>query len=288
MQAGRELRVMVHPTEVSDDQAFVLARNIVRKIENELQYPGQIRVTIVRETRRVRICKMTPKFQIPNSKFQKNSKFQIQMARMAPWRLDISVEPEKYGPLRGTGAGGGSVVFLGIWDFPSPYFPPGGHRVKQSLVVLDLEGVLVPEIWIAVAEKTGIPELRRTTRDEPDYDKLMRGRIEILDRHGLKLSDIQEVIATLRPLDGALEFLRELRSVTQVIILRTLSSNSPNRSCGNWIGRRFSATASSSRMTASPATNCARNTQSVPPSSRSKAFTILSLPRAIPSMTSPC
>ncbi|HEY3861681.1 MAG TPA: bifunctional phosphoserine phosphatase/homoserine phosphotransferase ThrH [Verrucomicrobiae bacterium] len=91
--------------------------------------------------------------------------------------------------------------------------------MKQSIVVLDLEGVLVPEIWISVADKTGIPELRRTTRDEPDYDKLMRARIEILDRHGLKLADVQNVIATLQPLPGALEFLRELRAVTQVIIL---------------------------------------------------------------------
>jgi phosphoserine / homoserine phosphotransferase len=91
--------------------------------------------------------------------------------------------------------------------------------VKQSIVVLDLEGVLVPEIWIAVAEKTKIPELRRTTRDEPDYGKLMLGRIAILDQHGLKLADIQKVIATLRPLAGALEFLRELRALTQVIIL---------------------------------------------------------------------
>lgn len=82
-----------------------------------------------------------------------------------------------------------------------------------------MEGVLTPEIWIAVAEKTGIPELRRTTRDEPDYDKLMRGRLDILDRHGLKLTDIQNVIATLRPLEGGLEFLRELRSITQVLIL---------------------------------------------------------------------
>ncbi len=90
---------------------------------------------------------------------------------------------------------------------------------QQTIVTLDLEGVLVPEIWIAVAEKTGIPELRRTTRDEPDYDKLMRGRIEILDRHGLKLSDIQEVIGTLRPLPGGSEFLAELRAQTQVIIL---------------------------------------------------------------------
>jgi phosphoserine / homoserine phosphotransferase len=87
------------------------------------------------------------------------------------------------------------------------------------IVCLDLEGVLVPEVWIAFAEKTGIAELRRTTRDEPDYDKLMRGRLEILDRHGFKLRDIQEVIATLEPLEGALDFLDDLRSRTQVIIL---------------------------------------------------------------------
>src|SRR4030095_10216189 len=82
-----------------------------------------------------------------------------------------------------------------------------------------MEGVLTPEIWIAVAEKTGIPELRRTTREEPDYDKLMRGRLDLLDRHGLKLSDITAVIDTLRPLPGGKEFLDELRSFAQVIIL---------------------------------------------------------------------
>ncbi len=91
--------------------------------------------------------------------------------------------------------------------------------MNQSIVTLDMEGVLTPEIWIAVAEKTGIPELRRTTRDEPDYDKLMRGRLAILDQHGLKLSDIQQVIGTLRPLPGALEFLDNLRASVQVIIL---------------------------------------------------------------------
>ncbi|HXT10075.1 MAG TPA: bifunctional phosphoserine phosphatase/homoserine phosphotransferase ThrH [Candidatus Angelobacter sp.] len=91
--------------------------------------------------------------------------------------------------------------------------------MKQSIVTLDMEGVLTPEIWIAVAEKTRIPELRRTTRDEPDYDKLMRGRLQILDQHGLKLSDIQEVIGTLRPLPGGKEFLDELRTLVQVIIL---------------------------------------------------------------------
>ena len=82
-----------------------------------------------------------------------------------------------------------------------------------------MEGVLTPEIWIAVADKTGIPELRRTTRDEPDYDKLMHYRLEILDRHGITLSRIQEVIGTLRPLPGALEFLNTLRSEVQVLIL---------------------------------------------------------------------
>ena len=82
-----------------------------------------------------------------------------------------------------------------------------------------MEGVLTPEIWIAVAEKTAIPELRRTTRDEPDYDKLMRGRLKILDQHGLKLSDIQGVIGSLPLLPGAKEFLDELRAQLQVIIL---------------------------------------------------------------------
>ena len=87
------------------------------------------------------------------------------------------------------------------------------------ITCLDLEGVLVPEIWIAFSEKTGIPEFRRTTRDEPDYDKLMKYRIGILKEHGLGLKEIQETIATLDPLPGAKEFLDELRSKTQVLIL---------------------------------------------------------------------
>ena len=107
---------------------------------------------------------------------------------------------------------------------PTPLWTPTTpfetlRAVKQSIVTLDMEGVLTPEIWIAVAEKTGIAELRRTTRDEPDYDKLMRGRLKLLDQHGLKLSDIQQVIGTLHPLEGAKEFLDELRSMVQVIIL---------------------------------------------------------------------
>ncbi len=87
------------------------------------------------------------------------------------------------------------------------------------ITCLDLEGVLVPEIWIAFAEASGIPELRRTTRDEPDYDKLMRWRIGILKEHGLGLKEIQETIAKIDPLPGAKEFLDELRSFSQVIII---------------------------------------------------------------------
>ncbi len=90
---------------------------------------------------------------------------------------------------------------------------------RQTIVTLDLEGVLVPEIWIAVAERTGIEALKRTTRDEPDYDVLMQGRLAILDLHGLRLTDIAEVIAGLEPLAGARRFLDELRSRTQVLIL---------------------------------------------------------------------
>ena len=90
---------------------------------------------------------------------------------------------------------------------------------QQTIATLDLEGVLVPEIWIAFAERTGITALRRTTRDEPDYNVLMQGRLRLLAQHGLKLTDIQEVIAGLSPLEGAKEFLDELRSITQVIIL---------------------------------------------------------------------
>src|SRR5215510_15072537 len=86
------------------------------------------------------------------------------------------------------------------------------------IACLDLEGVLVPEIWINVAERTGIESLRRTTRDEPDYDKLMRGRLAILDEHRLGLPDIQAVIGTMEPLDGAVAFLDWLRSNTPVMI----------------------------------------------------------------------
>jgi len=91
--------------------------------------------------------------------------------------------------------------------------------MKQSIVTLDMEGVLTPEIWIAVAQATGIAELRRTTRDEPDYDKLMLYRIGLLNRHGITLSRIQQIIGALRPLEGAVDFLDRLRAISQVIIL---------------------------------------------------------------------
>lgn len=89
----------------------------------------------------------------------------------------------------------------------------------MNIVCLDLEGVLVPEIWIAFSQASGIPELRRTTRDEPDYDKLMKWRLGILKEHGLGLKEIQDTIATIDPMPGAKEFLDELRSLTQVIII---------------------------------------------------------------------
>ena len=89
----------------------------------------------------------------------------------------------------------------------------------MNIVCLDMEGVLVPEIWIAFSEASGIPELRRTTRDEPDYDKLMRYRLAILKEHGLGLREIQATIAKIDPLPGAKEFLDELRTLTQVLIL---------------------------------------------------------------------
>ena len=92
-------------------------------------------------------------------------------------------------------------------------------RMSMNIVCLDLEGVLVPEIWIAFAKESGIPELTRTTRDEPDYDKLMNLRLGILKEHGLGLKEIQDTIAKIDPIPGAKEFLDELRSMTQVIII---------------------------------------------------------------------
>jgi phosphoserine/homoserine phosphotransferase len=93
------------------------------------------------------------------------------------------------------------------------------NKMSMNIVCLDLEGVLVPEIWIAFAKESGIPELKRTTRDEPDYDKLMDWRLGILKEHGLGLKEIQETIAKIDPLPGAKEFLDKLRETTQVIII---------------------------------------------------------------------
>ena len=89
----------------------------------------------------------------------------------------------------------------------------------MNMVCLDMEGVLVPEIWIAFAEKSGIPELKRTTRDEPDYDKLMKFRIDTLKKNGLGIKEIQEVISKIDPIPGAREFLDELRTLTQVVVI---------------------------------------------------------------------
>jgi phosphoserine/homoserine phosphotransferase len=112
-----------------------------------------------------------------------------------------------------------SAAFSFHRGLPAPetvwFTPP----VKQRIVTLDMEGVLTPEVWIAVAEQTGIGELRRTTRDEPDYDELMRSRIGILDQHGITLSRIQAVIGSLSPLPGAADFLDTLREQVQVIIV---------------------------------------------------------------------
>ena len=102
----------------------------------------------------------------------------------------------------------------------------------MEIVCLDLEGVLVPEIWIAFAEETGIPELKRTTRDEPDYDKLMKYRLNILKEHGLGLKEIQETIARIDPLPGAREFLDKLRAQTQAIGYDTIASGDSHNDLG--------------------------------------------------------
>ena len=103
--------------------------------------------------------------------------------------------------------------------FALVYEKNNDEDLTMNIVCLDLEGVLVPEIWIAFSKASGIPELKKTTRDEPDYDKLMRWRLGVLKEHGLGLKEIQDTIATIDPLPGAKKFLDELRSITQVIII---------------------------------------------------------------------
>ena len=135
----------------------------------------------------------------------------------------------------------------------------------MNIVCLDMEGVLVPEIWIAFSEASGIPELRRTTRDEPDYDKLMTWRLGILKEHGLGLKEIQDTIAKIDPLPGAKAFLDELRATTQVIILSDTFEEFakplmeklgwPTSSATPWRWRRTAR---------SPATRCAVRSPSSP------------------------
>ena len=131
----------------------------------------------------------------------------------------------------------------------------------MNVVCLDLEGVLVPEIWIAFAEATNIPELKKTTRDEPDYDKLMSYRLGILKEHGLGLKEIQDVIATIDPMPGAKEFLDELRELTQVIIISDTFTQFAQPRCSA-MNLRWPKTA---RLQAS---RCAVSNQSSPPSRR--------------------
>ena len=99
-----------------------------------------------------------------------------------------------------------------------------GKDINMNIVCLDLEGVLVPEIWIAFSQASGIPELKRTTRDEPDYNKLMNWRLGILKERGIGLKEIQQIIATIDPLPGANDFLNALREMTQVVIVRDRKS----------------------------------------------------------------
>ena len=135
------------------------------------------------------------------------------------------------------------------------------------ITCLDMEGVLVPEIWIAFAEASGIPELKRTTRDEPDYNKLMNFRLDILREHGLGLKEIQDVIAKQSsPLPGAKDFLDELRSLTQVVILSDTFEQfaKPLMAKLNW-PTIFCNTLEVGRMGRSPATKCAVRSPSSPP-----------------------
>lgn len=137
----------------------------------------------------------------------------------------------------------------------------------MEIVCLDLEGVLVPEIWIAFAEETGIPELKRTTRDEPDYDKLMKYRIGILKEHGLGLKEIQETIAKIDPIPGAKEFLDKLRAMTQVIIISDTFSQFAGPLMKNSDTRQFSATRLKLPITEkSQALRCAVRSPSTQPS----------------------
>ncbi|MCG8907537.1 bifunctional phosphoserine phosphatase/homoserine phosphotransferase ThrH [Pseudomonas sp. DP-17] len=145
------------------------------------------------------------------------------MAQGGAWRdgskeRDMPLNNHRVGGLWFLGISGALRRFQRAARVPASQANPAGKSFVE-IACLDLEGVLVPEIWIAFAEKTGIDALKATTRDIPDYDVLMKQRLRILDEHGLKLSDIQEVIATLKPLEGAVEFVDWLRERFQVVIL---------------------------------------------------------------------
>ena len=107
----------------------------------------------------------------------------------------------------------------GMMDYSNAMQCIRKERMNMYITCLDVEGVLVPEIWVAFAEASGIPELKKTTREEPDYDKLMKWRLDILKEHGLGLKEIQETIETIEPLPGARAFLDELRTFSQVILI---------------------------------------------------------------------
>ena len=153
-------------------------------------------------------------------------------------------------------------IFLGFQKFFQQ------RDIPMYITCLDLEGVLVPEIWIAFSEVSGIPELRRTTRDEPDYDKLMRWRMDILREHGLGLKQIQDVIAQIDPLPGAKDFLDELRAQTQAIIVSDTFEEFAQPLMKK-LGRRSSAIRSRSTGTGcSAASKCAARIPSLRPSGR--------------------
>lgn len=153
----------------------------------------------------------------------------------------------------------------------------------MNVVCLDLEGVLVPEIWIAVAEKTGIEGLTRTTRDEPDYDKLMEYRLGLLHDHGLGIQDIQEVIAQMEPMEGAKAFLDELRQLTQVIIISDTFSQfaKPLMEKLGW-PTIFCNELVISLDGRSPATRCAATKRSSPPCAHSTQPVLRPSPQEIP------
>ena len=153
----------------------------------------------------------------------------------------------------------------------------------MDIVCLDLEGVLVPEIWIAFAEETGIPELKRTTRDEPDYNKLMNYRLNILREHGLGLKEIQETISKIDPLPGAREFLDKLKEITQVIII----SDTFSQFAGPLMKKSSATLWLSAKMVRLPILRCAVRNPNIQPSKHSSPAASRRSPAATATTTSP-